>query len=125
MPMPRNKSTLIQSVFKVLNAKGYVITVRVDRLPSVNLDVTLDIFACNADRTWQGLSYNPRTCPTEGAQLCIYKSWMTSPDPLMRRRRVLHAHLDAGKIGAFSGLERHATIYRLTKGGKLGLESHG
>jgi len=101
MPMPRNKSTLIQSVFKGLNAKGYVITVRGDRLPSVNLDVALDILACNADRTWQGLSDNPRTCPTEGAQLCTYKSWMTSPDPLMRRRRVLHAHLDAGKIRSF------------------------
>jgi hypothetical protein len=68
MPMPRNKSTLMQSVFKGLNAKGYVITVRGDRLPSVNLDVAFDILACNADRTWQGLSDNPRTCPTEGAQ---------------------------------------------------------
>jgi hypothetical protein len=78
-----------------------MITGRGDRLPSVNLDVALDILACNADRTWQGLNDNPRTCPSEGAQLCTYKSWMTSPDPRMRRRRVLHAHLDAGKIRSF------------------------
>ncbi len=50
-----------------------MITVRSDRQPSVNLDVALDILACNADRTWQGLSDNPRACPTEGAQLCTYK----------------------------------------------------
>jgi hypothetical protein len=101
MPVPRNKSTMMQSVFKGLNAKGYMITVRGDRLPSVNLDVALDILVCNADRTWQGLSDNPRTCPCEGAQRSTYKSWMTSADPLMRRGRVLHAHLDAGKIRSF------------------------
>jgi hypothetical protein len=99
--MPRNKITLIESGFLGLNVKGYTITVRGDRLPSVNLDVALDILACNADRTWQGLSGNPRTCPSEGAQQCTYKSWMTSPDPRMSRRRVLHAHLNAGKIRSF------------------------
>jgi hypothetical protein len=59
------------------------------------------MLACNADRTWQGLSDNPRTFPSEGAQLCTYESWMTLPDPLTGRRRVLHAHLDAGKIRSF------------------------
>jgi hypothetical protein len=43
MPMPRNQTTLIQSLVKGINAKGYLITVCGDRLPSINLDIPLEI----------------------------------------------------------------------------------
>ena len=72
-----------------------------DRLPPIDLEIALDLLSSDANRVWQGLSNNPRTCPSQGAQLCTYKRWMAIPDPYTRRRKVLHVHLDANKVRKF------------------------
>jgi len=101
LSMGGNKKTLLQSLISGLNAKGYAIVVHGDRLPPIDLEIALDILSSNANRVWQGLSNNPRTCPSQGAQLCTYKRWMAIPDPVTRRRKVLHVHLDASKVRKF------------------------
>ena len=122
--MGGNRKTLLQSLISGPNAKGYAIIVQGDRLPPIDLETAQDLLSSDANRVWQGLSENPRTCPSQGAQLCTYKRWMAIPIRLLVAGRSCMSTWTQVKYGSSFDLEHCVTISQSTEGGSRGLESH-